>query len=110
MKHIILKICIVLSCILNFSQTIAQVKTKIYPDGLPNKKLINNYSFNEIRVAAPANFETLKQNAADPKYLSEFKNKFAETINVDYDIIKLAKESKADIATVLLELISKVVS
>ncbi|MBI3719723.1 MAG: hypothetical protein HY252_14165 [Sphingobacteriales bacterium] len=42
-------------------------------------------------VTAPPNFETLKQSAADSKNLSEFKNKFAETIDVNYDVIKLAK-------------------
>jgi hypothetical protein len=94
MKIIIFTIFIIVNCFFHPVHLSAQVKTKIFPNGIPEGVSKKSYPYNDVLIAAPANFESLKQTNGDAKSLSEYKAKFAEVINVDYDLLSTAKEFK----------------
>lgn len=93
MKTLVLTMFIIVTCILRPVYLSAQVKTKIYPGGLPERVISKkNYPYNEVLIDAPSNFEALKQTYDDAKSLREYKARFAEVINVDYLLLNTARE------------------
>lgn len=70
----------------------AQVKTKIYFDGIPNAK-INNTVINStpIEITAPPIFDKLlNKGAIEDADVREYKERFAVIVSVDIDFIKAA--------------------
>jgi hypothetical protein len=72
MKTIIFTMFIIVNCFFHPVHLSAQVKTKIFPSGLPEGVSKKSYPYNEVIIAAPANFESLKQTDGDAKSLSEY--------------------------------------
>lgn len=75
------------------NQIIAQVRTKIYPEGLPEIITKKHIPYNEVSVNAPINFETLLKRGSDIENSAEFKTRFAEIVDVDYEMLAIAKLS-----------------
>lgn len=92
MKKNTLILLIATNCIFLQMPLLAQLKTKIYPTGLPKDLIEKSYPLNEIFVAAPLNLEALKISGSGKENLSDYRNKFAEIINVDYDLLTTAKK------------------
>ncbi len=82
----------IFNCIFLQFGLFAQVKTKVYPKGLPKDLIKQIYPFKEINIAAPSNFELLKAGGVNVENPEEYKIKFAEVVDVNYDLLITAKK------------------
>lgn len=86
---------LLLFVVIIFSQQtiIAQVKTKIYANGIPKELRKTNFKINEVFVPEPSNFDALLKSKGETESSIEYKNKFAVPVIVDYDLMQLAQKA-----------------
>ncbi len=86
---------LLLFVVIVFSQQtiIAQVKTKIYANGIPKELRKTNFKINEVFVPEPSNFDALLKSKDETESSIEYKNKFAVPVIVDYDLMQLAQKA-----------------
>ena len=92
-----------------FSQQtiIAQVKTKIYANGIPKELRKTNFKISEVFVPEPSSFDALLKARGETESSIEYKNKFAVPVKVDYDLMQLAqKDAENNIVSYTLKLIA----
>lgn len=70
----------------------AQVKTKIYFDGIPSTKIKGSILLGrDVQIIAPAIFDKLlNKEAVEDDNTGEYKGKFAISVDVNIDFMKVA--------------------
>ena len=91
-KKLCYNIISIFCCIVLHINLHAQVKTKIYFDGIPNAKINNSIIKGiDIKITAPAVFDKLlSKETIEDSDTREYKERFAVPVNVDIDFIKTA--------------------
>lgn len=98
MKKLLNVILSFIVCLMISNTTKAQVKTKIYKEGVPLNKIITNASVgNEISIKAPIEFDSIiLQNSKKVGNNIEFNNKFAVPKLININVLKEGKVIEVD--------------
>ncbi|ATL47062.1 hypothetical protein COR50_07610 [Chitinophaga caeni] len=105
MKHLYFTTLLLICCACTLG-SFAQVRTKIFKDGIPSKMLsIDSRNIGETKVNAPSIFNSLLNKAPDDSYPLEYINKFAVPVAVNIDMLSQAKsQNKGDTLVYILKL------